>query len=352
MVMSHKSKIISVLFQQGAGQPVFAAYSFLLPRGKMERELRNKGWGLLHFEQVYRTEIRDVEVWVREEFKEGKKWIQRCFRTPFGELEEKIVVDPVYGSQWVKEFPIKSLQDYGKMAFIIENTFYFPCYESFERVEKEVGEDGVVLSNVERSPFQKTLLELAGPERLFVDLFENPTIVENLFTVLVEKQRELYRIVASGPGLFVHIWDNVTEDYTSPFFFGKYCLPFYREIGFLLQEHGKLFVVHMDGKLKNLRELIAETPVNVVESFSLPEAGGNLSIEDAQSSWSDKAIIVNFPAFLCLEGKIFIRDYLEKLLSRIDGKRVMVCVSEDLPRDSLVETLLFVSSLFQTQILS
>jgi hypothetical protein len=350
--MSCRKEILSVLLRQGTGQPVFAAYSFLLPRGRVERELRNRGWGLLHFEQVYRTEIRNVEIWVREEFKEGKKWIQRHFRTPFGELREKIVVDSVYGSQWIKEFPIKGLRDYEKMAFIVENTFYLPCYESFERVEREVDEDGVILSNVERSPFQKMLVELAGPERLFVDLFESPTIVENFVTVLAEKQRELYRIVASGPGLFVHVWDNVTEDYASPFFFGKYCLPFYQEIGSLLHEHGKLFVVHMDGKLKNLRGLIAETPVDVVESFSLPEAGGNLSIEDAQVGWSDKAIIVNFPAFLCLKEKEFVEDYLGKLLSRIDRKRVMVCVSEDLPRGSSAETLLLVSSLFQTQILS
>lgn len=342
-----RERIVDTLWRRNVKGIPFAAYSFLLPRGSFERELRNSGLGIFHFEKPYNAYTKEVEVVTREGIDEGgRKYQVRKLLTPLGSVEEKILFDPGYSSQWIKEFLIKNPRDYEIMAFIFENTFYVPNYEGFAEVEKNMGDDGVVFANVERSPFQKTLLELAGPERLMVDLFDSPGLVRDFLKVLYKKQLEMYDIVAKAPAIFVHTWDNVTEDMTSPRLFEEYCLPFYCEVGSLLLKNGKKFVVHMDGKLKNLKGLIAQTPVSVVESFTLEDAGGNLDIEEAQESWSDKSIIANFPAFLCFEGEEYIRKYFEDLFSKVDKTRFMVCVSEDLPHGSWKEALLPLSSLF------
>jgi len=346
-LISIRERIVNTLQGENTTGTPFAAYSFLLPRGSVERRLRNNGLGIFHFEKPYIAYMEKVEVVTKEGVdEEGRRYQTRKFLTPLGSVEEKILFDPGYGSQWIKEFLIKNPRDYEIVAFVFENTFYVPNYESIAEVEKNMGDDGVVFANVERSPFQKTLLELAGPERLMVDLFDAPVMVEDFFKVLHKKQLEMYEIAAKAPALFVHNWDNITEDMTSPRLFEKHCLPFYCEVGSILKKNGKKFVVHMDGKLKNLKGLIAQAPIDVVESFTVEEAGGNLNIKEAQESWSDKSIIINFPAFLCFEKKEDIERYFKNLFSRVDKSKFGVCVSEDLPHGFWSNALLSVSSMF------
>lgn len=344
---SIREKIMKALCGKGEKGIPFGAYSFLLPRGEIERRLRNSGLGIFHFEKPYAAYMKEVEVVIKEGVDgEGRKYQIRRFLTPLGNVEEKILFDPGYGSQWIKEFLIKNFRDYEIVAFIFENTFYVPNYEGFTEVEKNMGDDGIVFANVERSPFQKTLLELAGPERLMMDLFDAPGMVEDFLKVLRRKQLEMYEIVAKAPALFVHNWDNVTEEMTSPHLFEKYCLPFYDEVGSFLRGNGKKFVVHMDGKLKNLKDLIAQVPIDVVESFTLKGAGGNLDIEEAQKIWTNKSVIANFPAFLCFKEERYIREYFENLFSRVDKSRFMICVSEDLPHGFWEKALLSASAFF------
>jgi len=344
---SIREKIVKTLCGKNEEGIPFGAYSFLLPRGKVERELRNSGLGIFHFEKPYVAYMRGVEICIREGFDEGgRKYQVRRFLTPLGSVEEKVLFDPGYGSQWIKEFLIKSPRDYEIVAFIFENTSYVPNYEAFAKADREMGDDGIVFANVERSPFQKTLLELVGPERLMIDLFDSPDLVRDFLEMLHKKQLEMYRVVAESPALFIHNWDNITEDMTSPRLFEEHGLPFYCEVGSILKKNGKKFVVHMDGKLKHLKGLIAQAPIDVVESFTVEEAGGNLDIKEAQESWSDKSIIINFPAFLCFEEKEYIEGYFRNLFSKVDKSKFMVCVSEDLPRESWSKALLSASSMF------
>ncbi len=337
--MTSRGKIVSVLRRTNIGGVPFGVYDFLLPRGYTERRIREKGCGIFHFEKPYLAEMKEVEVFVKEGVENGRPFIVRRFLTPVGSVEERVVVESGYGSRWTKEFLIKTPKDYETMQYIVERTAYHVNYDLLQRADRDLGEDGIVLVNVDRTPFQRLLLEWAGPERLFLDLFEIPKRVEELLCLMTMKAEEAYRIAADSPVDVVHTWDNITEDFTAPYFFKEYCLPFYQRVGNLLHERGKIFMVHMDGKLHNIKELIAQTPIDVIESFSLPEAGGNLTIEEAQRVWPDKAIIANLPAWLCFQTREFIEEYLEELIQHVDRKRFMLCVSEDLPRDRWQETL-------------
>lgn len=337
--MKSREKILAVLRKINTGEVPLGAYDFLLPRGYIERKVREKGCGIFHFEKPYLTEMKGVEVFIREGIEDGRPFVFRRFLTPVGSVEERILVESGYGSRWTKEFLVKTPKDYETIQYIVEKTVYHVNYDLLQRAERDLGEDGIVLASVDRTPFQKLLLEWAGAERLLVDLFEIPEKVEELLRLMTTRMEEVYRIAADSTVDVVHVWDNITEDFVTPWLFEKYCLPFYRKVGTLLHEKGKIFAVHMDGKLRNIKELIAQTPIDVIESFSLPEAGGNLSIEEAQKVWPDKVIIANLPAWLCFQTKEFIEGYLKELIQCVDRKRFMLCVSEDLPHDRWQETL-------------
>jgi hypothetical protein len=114
----------------------------------------------------------------------------------------------------------------------------------------------------------------------------------------------------------------------------KYCLPFYNKLAKKLEGTGKPYVVHFDGRLKPLREMIAKSPFNCIDSFSYPEIGNDITFAEGRQAWPDKVILPNFPSSLCVESKETICAYLEaKLAEAGKNKAYMLQISEDIPHE-------------------
>lgn len=106
--------------------------------------------------------------------------------------------------------------------------------------------------------------------------------------------------------------------------------------------------MHMDGKLKSLKELIKKADIDVIESFTFPEGGGDLSFEEARAAWENKSIIANLPAFLCLKEKKIVKEYIHNLINRVSSKKkFMLEISEDLPHRTQGRTLSWVAEVMK-----
>ncbi len=361
--MNPREQMLAVYFRRNPDRIPCAAYIRYVPRGEIGRKSRNNGLGLIgyypivsllsppwHTHAGFESEVRGAELTVKTVWEDNKRVEIRTYITPLGSIFAKIRKDPVYGSDWIKKFYIDSPSDYPVMKYIVENTIFRENYDSFLEIQEDLGSDGVVMARVDRSPFQKMLIELAGPERLFIDLHDNCHLVEDLLSSMEKKLDEAYKIVAHSPAEVIWQPDNITGDMTEPKFFKKYCLPFYNKQGRLFHKHNKAYAVHMDGRLKSLKDLIKRADVDVVESFTFPEGGGNLAFEEARSAWEDKSIIANFPASLCFKKEKAIKEYLQKLLSQLSSKEnFMLEISEDLPPQSLKDILPIIVSVIQRQ---
>ena len=100
----------------------------------------------------------------------------------------------------------------------------------------------------------------------------------------------------------------------------------------------------------NLKELIKKTDIDVVESFTLPEMGGGLTIEEASLAWKDKSIIANIPAFLCYKEEHEIREYMENLLEKVSPrKNFMLELSENFPHPFWKTTLPIIADVMHNQ---
>ena len=361
--MTPRERILSVYQKRNPNYYVWAAYDFLMPRGEMERELRNGGCGLIKRHPVvsflapayfsmrdYESEVRDVEISVKTVWENDEKVEIRTYHTPLGSLFEKVREDPGYHTKWIKKFLLSHPSEYRIVKFIVENTVYRENYDSFLEAEQDLGDDGVTLAITDRSPWQKMLYELVGPKRLYLDFYDNHYLVEELLSSIKKKLEEAYRIVANSPAEIVWQPDNITGDLTEPKIFEKHCLPFYNKQGRLLHQKNKVYVVHMDGKLKCLKDIIKRANIDAVESLTLPEAGGDLSLEEAQIAWKDKSIIANLPAFLCLKEEKIVRGYMQKLLAQVSLiENFMLEISEDLPHRFWKDTLPIVADIMQKQ---
>ena len=364
--MTLKEQMLAVYQRRNNGKISWAAYGgFLLPAGSNERQIRNKGCGWIQWAPVctwqppgmshmngwmYESEIKNVEMSLKIAWKDKERVYFRAYKTPVGTVYEELRQEPGYHSLWVKKFFVNCPEDYKIISYIVENTVFRETYEGFLEARDNLGNDGVQLAVIDRSPFQKILIEICGTERIAFDLMDHPEIVEDLLAVIEQKQDEAFKIIAQSPADVVWMVDNITGDLTTPKLFKKYCLEFWSKQAKLLHNHNKFLAVHCDGKLNSIKYLIQKTDIDVVESFTLPEMGGDLPIEEASQIWKDKSIIANIPAFLCYKQENYVRKYLHELFVKLgDRKNFMLELSENFPQKYLKITLPIVADFMMSQ---
>jgi len=310
----------------------------MLPRGTWERELRNKGLGIIVLTgfsplgNIYVTETPNVEVEQRPVTRGKRTIIETIYHTPLGSLSKKEDLSISPPNPWIVEYPIKEPSDYEILKFIVEDTVYRPNYEAFTWIDKHVGEDGFVRADTGYSPYQNLLIKFAGYRRFFVDLFRCRKEVESLLRVMEEKYLNLVRIVADSPAEVIAIDGNINARVTNPKLFEKYLIPVYRKASEILHKKDKIVQVHMDGALASLKDLIPKTGIDVVEAFTPPPMG-DLPLEEAREAWGEEIIIeANFPSSVCLEGVEAIKRTTLKILRAVaPGDNFLLSVTEDIP---------------------
>jgi hypothetical protein len=106
-------------------------------------------------------------------------------------------------------------------------------------------------------------------------------------------------------------------------------MPEYEKQAKVLHEHGKLMAVHMDGRVGALKDLISETPIDIIEALHPPPMG-DLPIGEALSLWAGKAIWMGFPAAVYALGPEATKQHALDLLREVgSGDRLVVAMSTE-----------------------
>ncbi len=233
---------------------------------------------------------------------------------------------------WFPEdgYLIKSVEDYEILKAIIEDTEYAPSYNDITDLQMIIGDYGIISAFVPKSPFQAMRM-LMGPKRLSIDYYTNRDEFNDLYRLIYKKEIEAYKIAAESPAEVIWGPDNVTGLVTTPTFFKTYSLPFYNEVADIFHKQDKVYIVHMDGELKNLKDLIPQTHIDVIESFTPPPIG-NLPLEEAKKLWKDKIIWANFPEPVSLQGQKIVRKTTQDMLKSVaPGDNFLFGCSEEFP---------------------
>ncbi len=334
--MNIRDRIMAALHREKPDRIPWVIYAGLsLHAGALERRLRNKGLGLRVTSTVCTVERPNVRV---EERREGNI-LHRTYRTPVGSVSTKhrTGLPTGTGGSWCMEHMIKDVADYDVVKFMVEDTVYTPDYEPFLNAEHDLGGDGVVAVGTGATPLLAALKNYMGYRRFAVDLYRHPTEFNDLIGVLDRDQEKLYRIVAESPAEVVWCGENLNGVIISPRLFEKHCLPAYAKYAGVVHAKGKLYMVHMDGRLRCLKDLIRRADVDVVEAFTPPPMG-DLSLEEARAAWGDKfALWLNFPATVYYYGASEVEKHVIGLLREAaPGEGFIMGVTEDIP-PNLVE---------------
>jgi hypothetical protein len=330
--MNIRENIMAVLHREKPEYVPFVPYRAVARiRPSVELKLRSMGMGILYaWIPVNRVEYPNVHV---EERNVGN-FIHRIYHTPMGSMSMKIRTGlrPEAGENWIIEYPFKDPSDYKIVRFIEEDAIYKPDYNFFIKLDRDVGDGGVVSANADPTPFTKLWAQYMGLERLCKEIYRNPRELEDLIRIMAERQEEMYRIIASSPAELVWCGDQVNGIVMSPRIFEKYYAPLLDRYAEILHAKHKILSVHMDGLLRRLRDQIKELRIDIVEAFTPPPMG-DLPLKEAMEAWRGKFIIwVNFPETVFHYGLHAVREHTIQLLKDIAPEdHVVIGMTEDAP---------------------
>ena len=310
--------------------------------GWAERECRNRGMGMSWVRPCYVETIHGVEIGEQQIRSAGRTLYRRTYTTPIGRLYTEEVREPGVGqwhaqrswrdvSPWQTKRLICEPDDYEIAKYIVENTEYVADCLPVEQAMDWLGEEGVVLSGLPHSPMQTLMIDWVGSEqgRFFYHLIDHRDLVEDLYRAICESRRPMYEIAARSPAPIVLCGDNLDGFLVNPNLFRSYFMPVYDEQAETLHRHGKLMAVHMDGRVAVLKDLIAETPIDIIEALHPPPMG-DLSLDEALAHWPGKAIWVGFPGSVYALGPEETLHYALDLLGHIGGgQRVVIQMSTE-----------------------
>jgi hypothetical protein len=240
---------------------------------------------------------------------------------------------------------IKEEEDYRIFEFIIEHAEFVPRFEEFYRADRELGDHGFLVPNIERIPFQALLLDALGEINLFYALYDNPSLLERLIQVLHNQTKEKIHKLSDFDVPYVEFVDNLDGFMTNPKLFQKYCLPHYQEYATTLNQQGKKVGSHTDGDLKALLLLIAESGLDVCESFT-PSPTTECTFEEAWEAWKDGPIIWGGIPSSYLEERISekdFQDHVEYLFSLFQNRSVILGIGDAVMSDNIMERVAYIA---------
>jgi hypothetical protein len=310
--------------------------------GWAERRCRNRGMGMSWARPSYVEKIHDVQITDEWAVSAGHTLVRRTYTTPVGTVFATERREPGVGqwhaqrswndvSPWQTERLIKGPDDYPVVKYMVQHTEYAADYFPIEQAMNWLGDDGVVICSLPHSPMQMLMIDWIGSEggRFYFHCADHPDLVQDLYQALCRSREPLYDIAAQSPAHIVLCGDNIDGVLVSPKLFQTYFMPVYEKQAQVLHAHGKLMAVHMDGRVGVLKDLIARTPIDIVEALHPPPIG-DLSIAEALALWPDKAIWVGFPGSVYALGPRATRDFALGLLAGAgSGERLVIEMSTE-----------------------
>ncbi len=247
---------------------------------------------------------------------------------------------------YLKGHLIKEEKDYQTVIHVLERGEYLPRYGSFHDEETRLGDVGFLVPCLPRSPFQQTLLEYLGEVPLFNALYNSPTPLKKLLRLLDEQLGDLLHRLAEWSVQYIEFLDNIHAEMTNPRLFAEYCLPYYQGYAEILHGQGKKVGSHTDGELKPLLDLLAESGLDVCESFS-PAPLTECTFEEAWDAWQDGPMIWGGIPSSILEERTSeeeFQEYLEHMLRIIGDRPIILGIGDLVMGNNLIERVRYIAN--------
>ncbi|MBD3180805.1 hypothetical protein GF312_00835 [Candidatus Poribacteria bacterium] len=296
--MTFLERINSVLYGKKPDKVPFAPKAGLIPRGRFEREMRNKGMGLYSESPVCWHEMPDVKT----EYETQKDTRLTVYNTPVGKISSGRKNNKIRRM-------IENVKDYEPVIFMIEDTIFHPDYSVYLNTVRDLGSDGLVRASGILNPLEEAA-GFIGVGNLEKELERHPQELKRLIEALEHRTERLLEVIINSPAIFVSV--GFISNYYSPELLKKYVLPFYHEYIPQLREEDKICALDINtSRISGIKEMISKIGVDVLQGFT-PPPEGDLSIKEALEI--DSVIWLNLPDCILFDDSFSLREYIKELI--------------------------------------
>jgi hypothetical protein len=329
--MTMRERILAVVHGRELDRVPFVIYEGMLPTEELWQELGRERIGFMRWSAIHKEEHPHCRYEIEDYFVGQDRWQRRTLHTPRGAIYEERAFEPVYNSSSVRKHYIEKPEDYEVFWAYLEDCVLLEDYDRFRQDQAELGDDGTPLVAIERTPYQQLWIIWVGLDNLANHYADCPDRVEHTIGLLRARERRLMELAARSPATFIDFPDNITAPAIGPRRFRDTCVPLYDELADQLAGRGGVVFVHMDGDLKALWPLIAQSKVGGIDSLA-PTPDNDTSVADAVRLWPDKRYFVNFPSSVHLRDHAGVREEAERILAAGGHTgRLQIQVSENVP---------------------
>lgn len=287
--------------------------------------------GYFPYRQIY--ENCDVSEW-----HEGPKRYKEI-RTPAGSVRECWEYIPASFSEAPIEHLMKSEADIPVMRYIYQNVRFEPDYDFAVLRRQQVGDQGVVLCYLPKSPFMHLLALEAGVVAVTMCALTMPEEFQELLNTMKKAFDQAARIAVDSPAEVLMIPENLSSEMVGPDFFELYMRRYQEEWVNEIRKAGKHSFIHIDGTLKGMLRQEASVGFSVLEALT-PHPVGDLKFEDIAGFIGDSGSIIwgGIPGVYftdCVSEQEFEKHVKHVLSVMVQEPRYVLGVADQVPPDGL-----------------
>ena len=285
----------------------------------------------------YKQIIEQCEV---VEWYEGHKRYKEI-NTALGSVRECWEYMPGSYTEGPLEHFLKGAEDLPILKHIYENTRFEPDYDFAHTRIQQVGDQGVVLCYLPKSPFMHLLALEAGVMSVTMIALTVPDEFQDLLEVMKMAFDQAAQIAVESPAEVLMIPENLSSEMVGPEFFELYMRPYQEEWTTKIREAGKYSYIHIDGSLAGLLKEEASVGFTVLEALT-PHPVGDLKWEELVDFVGDSKSIL----WGGIPGAYFTANVSEEEFERhvkrmieimVKEPRYVLGVADQVPPDGLEE---------------
>jgi len=334
--MTMRQRMLAAIEGRPADRVPFVQYDGLAaPSEEIWSVIGRNNMGLIRWSGVHRCEHPNCRIDSEEIHRDGRRGIHNTLYTPEGNLFEERFYEPAYGSTAAAVHYVKEPGDYRALMALMRDTEVHVDTSVFDQQVRELGEDGLPMVAVERTPFQQLWIQWVCLEDFCLHMADEPGLMEEVLSLLVARQRKVFAAVRRAADRvdipYVDFPDNVTAPVIGEVNFRKYNVPLYNELADMLADKGIPVFVHMDGDLKPLWRAIGESKIRGLDSLS-PQPDNDTGVGQAAAMWPRMRLFLNFPSSVHLARAEVIYNHARRMLQEAGHTgRMQIQISENVP---------------------
>ena len=334
--MTMRERMLAVVQGREHDRVPFEQYSGLAgPDEQIWAEIGRENMGLIRWSSVHQLQHPNCSSTSEQIDCDGKPGVRNVLHTPAGDLTQVRLREPVFGTTAAHKHYVTDPEDYEALLAHLHDTVVVADLEHFLRDRDQLGEDGLPMVSVSRTPYQQLWVQWVGLQDLCLHLVDCPDIVGACTAEMQRIQRQEFDVVSKAVdevGVpFVDFPDNITAPVIGERYFRQYCVPAYNELGAMLEDRGVPVYCHMDGDLKALWGAMGESKLRGIDSMS-PPPDNDTSVGQVVAMWPEMRMHINYPSSVHLWEPDAIYEHTRGILEEGGHSgRLIIQISENVP---------------------